>query len=289
MKLRKLHSLSFVLALLVALCIVPSYAFALDNVTAANQVNQTPELKYCPGPGFLRNIAGENYTDVKASILDSISKRITELQSLYTEVNKTSNVSELKAVLINHRQANDCTGLERMGKRADRMFISCNGVNGFFLSQVENVTDENFTAVQADLLSSLQNTTAMLKNQQDRLAEVQQDNRTQALNESLNDRIIKLQDLTSEVSKASTAAELKQVVFRYLQTQAVDLIDREIEQLKADSGEHSTRITELTTLKDSINGAKSLDDLKQVMYSSCSIPGFKENMSHHRGHGRCGC
>ena len=50
-----------------------------------------------------RNITEENFTDVQADILDSISKKITELQSLYTDVSKVSNASDLQEVLSSHR------------------------------------------------------------------------------------------------------------------------------------------------------------------------------------------
>jgi hypothetical protein len=50
----------------------------------------------------------------------------------------------------------------------------------------------------------------------------------------------------------------------------------------------SSRITELTTFKENINGAKSLDDLKQIISSYCGIPGREEIVMHHKGYGRCG-
>ncbi len=155
--------------------------------------------------------------------------------------------------------------------------------------------------------------TVMLKDRQTRLAEVEQNNRTQEINEKLNERINKLQNLSTEVSKASTAAELKEVAFTYMQTQAIDLIDREIEHPQAKVSENkntsdennksdgnksvgdksdeqiSSRITELIALKESINGARSLENLKTIMSSSRGIFGPKENMTHHKGYGRSGC
>lgn len=307
MKIRPLNSISLILAMLTVLS-VSSYAFASENGTGANSMNQTPDLKFGLSSGFSGNTTGENFTDVKAFILNSISKRITELQSLYTDVSKASNESDLKEVLLSHRQANQYIGPERLGMRHGRMNIGSCGANGFYLNQVENVTDENFTAVKIEMLSSLQNSIVILKDKQTRLVEVEQNNRTQELNETLNERINKLQNLSTEVSKASTASELKEVVFKYMQTQAVDLIDREIKYLQAKVSESknesngnntsngnksieqiNSRIAELTTLKENINGAKSLDDLKKIISSSRGISGPKENMMHHKGYGRYGC
>lgn len=312
MKIKILNSISFIVAALMVLSIIPSCSFASENGTETNSINQKQDLKFSPAFGFLGKTAGENFTDTKALILDSISKRIAELQSLYTDVSKASNASDLKEVLSSHRQANECIGSDRMKMRHGRMHIGPCGINGFNLQLVENVTDENFTAVQTEMLSSLQNMTVMLKDRQTRLTEVEQNNRTQEINEKFNERINKLQNLSTEVSKASTAAELKEVVFTYMQTQAIDLIDREIEHLQAKVSENkntsdennksdgnksdgnkseqiSSRITELTALKENINGARSLEDLKTIMSSSRGIFGPKENMTHHKGYGRSGC
>lgn len=100
---------------------IPSFAFVSENRTETNSMNQTQNLKFGLTSGFLGNISGENFTDVKAFMLDSISKRITELQSLYTDVSKTSNASDLKEVLVNYRQANERIGLHSMGMRPGRM------------------------------------------------------------------------------------------------------------------------------------------------------------------------
>jgi DNA repair exonuclease SbcCD ATPase subunit len=112
------------------------------------------------------------------------------------------------------------------------------------------------------------------------------------LPQKLNERINKLQNLSNEVSKASTAAKLKEVAFTYMETQAIDLIDREIEHLQVKVSENkntsdennksdgnksdeqiSSRITELTAFKESINGARSLEDLRTIMSSSRGIFG----------------
>lgn len=294
MKISALNSISFILLVLMVLSI-PSFAFVSENGTETSSMNQTQNLKFGLASGFLGNISGENFTDVKAFMLDSISKRITELQSLYTDVSKTSNASDLKEVLVNYRQANERIGFHRMGMRPGRMNFGPCETYGFYLNQVENVTDENLTAVKTEMLDSLQNATVVLKDKQTRLAEAEQNNRTQELNETLNERINKLQNLSTEVSKASTAAEFKEVLFKYMQTQAVDLLDKEIGHLQAKVSESkntsignntndgnknieqiNNRITELTTLKENINGAKSLDDLRKIISSSRGLSGPKK-------------
>lgn len=307
MKIKALNSISLIVVALLVLGI-PSCASASDNGDETNVKNQANEPKFGLASDYSGNETGENLTETKALMLNLISKRITELQSLYTDVSKASNTSELKEVLASHRLASKCMGPHMMGMRHGRVHIGPCGKNRFYLYQVENVTNENLTAVKAEMLSSLQNMTTALKDKQARLAEVDQDNRTQKLNEKLNERIDKLQNLSTEVSKASTAAELKEVVLTYMKTQAIDIINKKIEHLQAKVSESnnisdgsstnyrnkrneqiSSRITELTTLKENITGAKSLDDLKRVMSSSHRIPGPKENMMHHNGYGRSCC
>lgn len=57
------------------------------------------------------------------------------------------------------------------------------------------------------------------------------------------------------MSEASTAAELQEVVFIYIKTQAVDLLEKKVERLQVKvkdsentSDQISSRITELTSL-----------------------------------------
>jgi hypothetical protein len=299
MRLKSLNSISRVAVVLMILSIIPSCAFASENGTQTNSTNQAYDLKFGHASGLLGSITGENFTDVKAFILDSISKRIAELQSLYTDVSKASNVSDLQEVFSNHRQANECKGPDGMNIGFGRMHRGSCGINGFNLDRIDNLTEENFTGVQTEMLNSLQNMTSALKYRQTKLVEAGMDNRT----EELNARINELQNLSTELSKASTATELKEVVFTYTQTKAVDSIDKEIEHLQAKVNESqntgngnitdeqlSSRITELTALKENINKAESLEDLKNVMASSKDLfrIGARENIMHHRGHGRCG-
>ena len=97
------------------------------------------------------------------------------------------------------------------------------------LFEVGNVTDDNFTDVQTEMLDSLQNMTEKLEEIQTRLTEAGEDDRA----EELDEKIAELQNLYAEVSEASTAAELKEIIFAHLQTQAVDSLEKEIEFLNA--------------------------------------------------------
>jgi L-lactate utilization protein LutC len=171
----------------------------------------------------------------------------------------------------------------------------CGNPESFSLDQLENVTDANYTDVQTKITDSLGNMTEKLKAEQTRLTEAGKDDRA----EELGQRITDLQNLSTNVSKASTAAELKEVVFTYMKTQAVDSLEKEVEhlQVKVNESENtidgnmsdkiSSRITELTSLIEDLNGAKSLGDLKEIMSSSPGISGVGgDNRMHHGG---CGC
>jgi len=90
---KSLKSISRFATVLMVLCILPSGAYAAENSS-----------KFVPA----QNITEENFTDVQADILDSISEQIANLQSFYTNVSETSNASELQKVLLNQTQANGC-------------------------------------------------------------------------------------------------------------------------------------------------------------------------------------
>lgn len=276
---KSLKSISRFATVLMVLCILPSGAYAAEN-----------SQKFIPA----QNITDENFTDVQADILDSISEQIANLQSFYTNVSETSNASELQKVLLNQAPAKGCgpdgkhRGLEGMNQG------SC-GMPGLFnLDQVANVTDDNYTDVQTDIVSSIGNMTEMLNNQ---LENNTDENRTEMINEQITD----LEALSTNVSAASSATELQEVVLTHMKTQAVDSIEKEIEHIQAkvsesenitdDSGENVTelndKITELTTLMDNINATESLEDLKEIMSSSQGMPGMGHGMDHGMDHGMC--
>ena len=280
MRIKPLTSISRVVGVLMILSIIPSCVFASEN----NSPNQMSDMRFDPAG----NLTEENFANVQTSILESISKQITELQSFYKNVSEASNASGLQAVLSSHRPANECMGLGRMSMEPSEM-------NGFNLDAVANVTDENFTDVQTEIVGSLGNMTNMLNDHLNDTKVSQDSNRT----EKIKERITELQNLSTEVSEASTAAELKEVVFTFMQTQAVDSINNEIEHLQTkvsesenksgNTTELSSRITELTTLKEKISGAESLEDLKTIMSSSHGIPWMRDDMMNHGRRGGCGC
>lgn len=296
MRIKPLTSILRILGVLMIVSIIPSCAFAAEN----NSSNQMSDMRLDPARfDPIGNLTEENFTNVQATVLDSINKQITELQSLYTNVSEASNATELKEVLLSHRPANECMGPGGMNMGPGRMHMGPFGMDGLNLDKVANVTDGNFTDVQTEIVDSLGNMTAMLKDNLNDTEVSQDSNRT----EEINARITEIQTLSTKVSGASTAAELKEVVFTFMQTQAVDSIDKEIEHLQAKISESkntsngnntideklSSRITELTTLKEKISGAKSLEDLKTIMSSSQGIPGEMIGIMHHGGPGVFEC
>ncbi len=279
MKIKPLNSISRIAVVLMALSLIPSFAFA----SGVNTPNKMSDMR------FGGNITEENFTDVQTSILDSISNQIIELQSFYTNVSEASNATDLQEVLFNQRPANECMGSGGMNRGHGQMNRGPCRMDGFNLDQVAKVTDDNFTDVQTEIVDSLGNMTDMLNDQLNSTNVSQDSNRT----EKINERITELQNLSTEVSEASSAAELKEVVFTYMQTQAVESIEKEIEHIQTrvsesdnnggNTTELSSRITELTTMKEKINAAESLDDLKSIMSSYHGIPGMGDNPMRHGG------
>lgn len=257
-----LNSIYRFAAVMVVLCILPSGAFASENKPA-----------FTPG----ENITEENFADVQAEMLDSISEQITELQSFYANVSQASSASDLQEVLSSQRCAGMPPGMN-MGP-GGMNHGSC-GMPGLFdFTQVENAIDDNYTDVQAEMVSFLGNMTETLNGQLDNTTD---ENMTEMLNEQITD----LESLSSEISSASSAEELQNVVFTYLQTQATDSLEMKIEHLEEMASESenttdenmsedlSSRITELNGLIEDINGAESLEDLIEIMSSSQGVPGM---------------
>ncbi|HWQ48482.1 MAG TPA: hypothetical protein VN414_05960 [Methanosarcina sp.] len=271
MTVKILKSISHFAMVLIVLSIIPSGAFASENATLTNST----DLIYGPGPCPScpeGNISEENFTEVQADMLDLISKRITELQTLYSDISKVSNASDLQKVLSNDRQVNE--GMENGGRCVgpNEMKMEPDGRNEFCPVLLENVTNENFTDVQAIVLDSLQNMTERIEAAQAGLTEAGESSRA----EELNKKLTEIQNLYTDVSEASNAAELKEVLFTHEQAKALASIEKKIELLKArvhESGNASeeqlnSRITELTALIEDIKGAESFDELKEIMYSA---------------------
>jgi hypothetical protein len=269
MVIKALRSISRFVMVLIVLSVIPSGAFASENAKLAG----SPDPGYGPGYGQAGNITEENFADVQADLLDSISKKITELQTLYSEVSKVSNASDLQKVLLDHRHANEGMGPVGRHMGHDGMKRGPRGIHGFYPQRLDNMTDENFTEVKAEMLDSLQNMTEKLETAQAKLTEAGESERATELNE----KITEIQTLYNEVSKASTAAELKEALFAHKQAQALDSLEKKIEILEARVNENesdeqlSSRITEFTALKEEIEGAESFDELKEIMYSAREI------------------
>ena len=91
-KTKVLNSIYRFASVMIVLCILPLGAFASENKPA-----------FTPGD----NITDENFTDVQAEMLDSISEQISELQSFYTNVSEASSASDLQEVLSSQK----CAGI----------------------------------------------------------------------------------------------------------------------------------------------------------------------------------
>lgn len=225
-------------------------------------------------------------------MLDSLSEQIAELQSFYTNVSEASDASGLQEVLSSQKPKNG-GGPDGMNMGPGGMNPGACGMPGLFgFAQVESVTDDNYTDVQAEMVDLLGNMTEMLNGQLDNATD-------ENMTEMLNEQITELETLSTEISAASSAEDLHDVVFTYMQTQAVDSLEMEIEHLQemASNSENTTddnmtqnlssRITELTALIDEINGAESLEDLVEIMSTSQGMPGI--GVGGPMQHGGCGC
>lgn len=279
---KSLKSISRFATVLMVLCILPSGVYAASGAYAAGNSS-----KFIPA----QNITEEYFTDVRADILDSISEQITELQSFYTNVSETSSASELQEVLPNQVPVKGFGGPNGKHRGPEGMNQGPCGVPGLFnLDQVENITDDNYTDVQTKIVNSIGNMTEMLNKQ---LENTTDENRT----EMINEQITELEDLSTNVSAASSATELQEFVLTHMKTQAVDSIEIEIEHIQArasesenrtdDSNENATelndKITELTTLMDNIDAAESLEDLEEIMSSSQGMPRMGPGMGYGMG------
>lgn len=295
MEKQAVKSVAIFAVVLMVLSIIPSGALASENGTSANQTNSLGDSGFgktmpegmrrggaghngmhCMNSGPAENITEENFTEVQTTILDAITKRIAELQSMYTNVSEVSTAEELQEVLLKERQKN--SGLCEKNEFTGKMCGPC-------LFKVENVTDDNFTDVQTEIVDSIGNMTDMLNEQ---LENTTDENMT----EMLNEQITELEELSTNVSEASGAAELQKVVLTYMKAQAVESIEKEIERIEAkvSENENSTdgnvtelnnKVTELTALIEEINAAESFDELRELMSSQMK----PENGTMHEGKG----
>ena len=125
MKKQAVKSVAGFAVVLMVLSIIPSGAIASENATYADQINSANGKgsgkmmsggmrHWAEGPDGMRgmgfcpaeNITEENFTEVQTEVLNSITEKIAELQSLYNNVSETSTAEELQEVLLAERQAN---------------------------------------------------------------------------------------------------------------------------------------------------------------------------------------
>lgn len=288
MKKQALRSVASFVVLLMVLGIIPSGALASENDTYTNQINSANDDgsgKIMPGsmrhegvgPDGMRdrcfcpaeNITEENFTEVQAGVLDSITEKIAELQSMYNNVSEASTAEELQEVLLAERRAN-AEGAGPCEKNGFPGKMCC----GPCLFKVEDLTDENFTNVQTEIVDSIGKMTDVLNEQLENKTD-------ENVTEMLNEQISELENLSTNVSGASNAVELQEVMLTYMKVQAVESIEKEIEHIEArvNESENSSedmdgnvtelnnKITELTALIKDINAAESFDELREIMSS----------------------
>jgi hypothetical protein len=258
--------ISCFLMMFIVLGIAPSFAFALENSHIEN--------------GMYGNVTSGNFTVMKAMELDSLSKQISILQGIYANVSNASNASELQQAMFTHMM---------MLSPYPQMCVNRTNIGaGFNLATVANVTDANFTDVQAGLLGSIQNVTAILKNQQN-LSEA---NNNSNMTAKIGDRIANLQNLSNQVNSTTNATELQGVVLTFAQTQLTNSIGMKItklQQIENNMNANDTnmamldyKIANLTALRGNINNTTSIGGLMAIMSSFHPMLGIEDRpMMHH--------
>lgn len=260
------RAISCVLMIFIMLGIAPSFAFALENSHLEN--------------GMYGNVTSGNFTVMKAMELDSLSKQISTLQGIYANVSNASNASELQQAMFTHMM---------MLSPNPQMCVNRTNIGaGFNLATVSNVTDANFTDVQAGLLVSIQNVTAILKNQQNR----SEANNNSNMTAKIGDRIANLQNLSNQVNSTTNATELQGVVLTFAQTQLTNSIGMKItklQQIENNMNVNDTnmamldyKIANLTALRGNINNTTSIGGLMAIMSSFHPMLGMEDRpMMHH--------
>jgi hypothetical protein len=260
------RAISCFLMMFIIFGIAPSYAFALENNHKEN--------------GMYGNVTSGNFTVMKTMELDSLSKQISMLQGIYANVSNASNASELQQAMFTH--------IMMLSPNKQMCVNRMNIGAGFDLATVANVTDANFTEVQAGLLGSIQNVTAILKNQQNR-SEV---NNNSNMTAKISDRIANLQNLSNQVNSTTNATELQGVVLTFAQTQLTNSIEMKItklQQIENNMNANDTnmsmldyKIANLTALEGNINNTTSIGGLMAIRSSFHPMLGMGDRpMMHH--------
>ena len=231
--------------LFIVLGIVPSFAFALEN-------NHTENVMY-------GNVTSGNFTAMKAMELDSLSTQISMLQGIYANVSNASNASELQQAMFTH--------IMMLSPNTQMCVNRMNIGAGFDLATVANVTDANFTDVQAGLLGSIQNVTVTLQNKQNR----SEANNNSNMTAQIGDRIANLQNLSNQINSTTNATELQGVVLTFAKTQLINSIGMKITKLQQIENNMSandtnmamldSKIVNLIALEGNINNTTSIGGL----------------------------
>jgi len=268
---RMLKTISGVLMILMVIGIIPSLAFAAED--------------------NYRGFALGNFTEAQTSILNMINKEIARLQGTSANVTAATNMSELQTAMYRDRMNPKPHGMNNYGNG----FAFAVG-GGFRLNTIENVNATTFPTVQANMVSSLQNMTAILQNQKKAsLAQNETARATQIAN-----KISVLQGLTTNVSQATDATGLQSVALTFMQGQISDSVNKQITQLQSREANVTdtnvtfninTRITNLQDFETSVNNATSLSAFQQVLSSSHPMFAFNYRQKCFGGfkrHGRFG-
>ena len=167
---------------------------------------------------------------------------------------------------------------------------------GFRLNEIANVNDTTYPTVKANIVSSLQNMTVLLQNQENKATAK---NNTAKATKVAN-KITVIQNLTNQINMTSDAAGLQNAALIFTKGKYDDAINKQIEKLQNrgnsttdadETADINTRITNLRTLETNINSATSLNALQQVLPSSHRMVALNKRPmcnSGFRGHGRFG-
>jgi len=192
-------------------------------------------------------------------------------------------------------------GRDRISPRHHVMNNGGNGFtpavsDGFRLNEIANVNDTTYPTVKANMVSSLQNMTAVLQNQENKATA----NNNTARATQIADKIAVIQNLTNQINLTTDAAGLQDVALIFTKGKFDDAVNKQIAQLKNIENSTTdanvtaninTRTADLNTLETNINNATSLSALQQVLSSSrMMVANDNRPMcnSGFRGHGRFG-
>lgn len=223
--------------MLLIVCVSSSGVLALESGTQVNSISQTSGQIFDTRYTFRGNINEENFSTFQAGILNSLTKQITELQTLYSDVNQASNSSELEKVLSNHSLAQDSVWHSSMQTGSGTIYIKSGNRPGkmhVFSYNLENINEANFNETRGKMLGSLENMTQALEGEKKDFEVAGASEMVQ----ELDGQITELQNLHTNISKASNAAELKNALTNYMQAQTIAHVENEIRSFETEMNEN---------------------------------------------------